>query len=194
MGTPDRDRLFHDLEKQGLLKDGPAVRQNVIYHPPQGKIIRHKYSDPGILAYEPSDPTPQTDLLQNIERQHILPTAVQLAMLFKVPPITDDVYRFTTEEMKDESLFFILSRSNIKKVGDGFLVWDPILVVIKRSMVVRIRCFYQPSSKAFGLKEVHLWQNATNSYYIINDPKVGFVNLPGIIDKYVRMEGIFSHY
>jgi hypothetical protein len=185
---------FAELEQKGLLVGGPRVPSDVIYSPPQGKIIHKKYSKQGIKMYVPSEPSTQTDLLANVDRRFVLPVAVHLATIFKVHVITDDFYRLLPDDLKADSLYLILSHSNVKKLESGFLVWEPIVVVIKQMMVVRARCFYEPNKKTFGLKEIYLWQNEMDRYYIIDDPRVELPALPAIVEKYVAMEGILNVY
>jgi hypothetical protein len=58
--------------------------------------------------------------------------------------------------------------------------------------VVRARCFYHPHKKVFGLKSIYLWQNETDRYYIIDDPRIELETLPAIVDKYVQEERILA--
>jgi len=183
-----RDELFRELEAKNLIKSTGVVPADVTYSPPQGRILGQTAQE--LLSYEPTAPTPQTDLLQNCERQFVLPMVMPLALIFKVPPITDDIYRFATEDMKDSSLFCIISRSNIRKSEQGFIVWDPFVTVIKRKIVVFVTCAYHPMQKQFRVLALNLWQNSTSSYFRVTDERLGLV-LPGLVDRYVKLEGIF---
>jgi hypothetical protein len=94
--------------------------------------------------------------------------------------------------MKNEGLFLIISRSYVKKLNGGWLLWDPFVVVIKRMIVARVRCVYHPQDHMFHLKEIHLWQNNTGSYYRIADGRLKWETVPGILEKYVEYEEIFK--
>lgn len=190
----EKDRA--DLQK--ILKDGRVIKpagvlpNDVVYSPPQGKILEDEASKTAnreLLFYVPTTPTPQTDLLQSCERQFVLPIIMPLSMLFRSAPITDDIYRLATEEMKESSLFCIISRSNVRRLENGFIFWTPFVVVIKQRIVVQLKCAYHPTQHQFRVLELDLWQNNTGSYYVIKHNNLQDA-LPGIIEKYISWEGI----
>lgn len=188
----DEEELFDKLTKQKVLDPGPRVGEDVIYTPPRGLIRRDRRLNQPLQEYMVREPTAQTDLLQNPERLYILPYIVSLSTIFRVPPVTDDIYRFFSEEVKASGLFLILSRSYVKKLQSGWIVWDAVLVVIKKMIVGRVRCLYHPDARKFQLKEVHLWQNNTGDYYRIADERLTWELIPGIMERYVEYEGLFK--
>lgn len=189
--TKEDQELFDQLTGQGILDPGISVPGDVLWNAPQGKVRHDRLMNKELETYKVRDPTPQTDLLQDPERQYVIPYVMNLAPLFKVPPIIDEVYKCATAEMLDAGLFCILSRSYVKRLENGVVLWDPFFVVIKRKIVVRIRCLYNPNTKQFRIKEIHLWQNNTSSYYRIADKRLAWELVPGIIEKYLEYEGIF---
>ena len=190
MGNKEQE-LFEQLTDQGILNRDRDVPGDVLWNAPQGKIRHDRLLNKELETYKVRDPTPQTDLLQDAERQYVIPYVMTIAPLLRVPPIIDEVYKCATNEMLDNGLFCVLSRSYVKRLSNGVLLWDPFFVIIKRKIVVRIRCLYNPNSKQFRLKEIHLWQNNTSSYYRIADKRLGWELVPGIIEKYIEYEGIF---
>lgn len=186
------DDLFRKLTTgHAVLTEGPAVGSDVIYTPPTGAIRSDRRLNQPLQDFVPKEPTKQTDLLQNIERRYILPFVPVLCPIFKVPPVTDDIYRYLAEEVKDAGLFLVISRSYVKRLSSGQLLWDAVLVVIKKKIAARIRCLYDPRPATLVIKEVHLWQNNAGDYYRIADVPLDWTIVPGIMDKYVEYEGIF---
>lgn len=194
------DAIFSRLSEKGIIganakkaaKGGPRVPDDVVYTPPTGKRLFSRYEKIDLQIYTPGTPTSQTDLLQDCERQFILPFAVPMSLAFRTPPLTDDAYRFIPEETKDESLFFLLSRTNVHRVEDGFISWTPIVVVIKRMIVVKVRCLFHPTKRKFMIKRVRMWQNKTNSYYIVEDVRLTKEVVLNMIARYIELEGIFK--
>lgn len=184
--------LFKELTSKGVLEQNKSLPSDVTYTAPQGKVRYDRILTKELEEYVVRRATPQTDLLAVAERQFVLPYVMQCAPIFRVPPITDDIYRYTTEDMKDSGLFCILSRSYVKRLQSGFLLWDPFVVVIKRKIVARVRCVYHPNDRVFQVKEVHLWQNNNNAYYRINDERLSMEALPGVMERYVEYERLFD--
>jgi hypothetical protein len=187
--------LFQELAGKGLITGQGELPIDIDYTPPQGAIIEGgsaRAANRELLIYEPSAPTSQTDLLQDVERQYVLPWVIQLSMILRVPPITDDVYRLASDEMKDSSLFTIISRSQVLKVAGDYLHWFPFIAVIKRKIVLRVGCLYHPQKRDFRVAEVWMWQNNTGSYYTIQNPRLTPLLLPGLVDRWVVGEGIFA--
>jgi len=181
-----------ELSKRGTFSQGREVPDDVEWSPPQGKRLFSRYEKRELEVYKPGTPTAQTDLLADCERQFILPFAVPMSLAFRSPPITDDAYRYIPDEIKDDSLFFLLSRTDVKRLPNGFITWTPIVVVIKRMVVARIRVCYHPNDRHFFVQRVRLWQNKSNSYYIIEDKRLTKEVVLNIISKYIEMEGIFK--
>lgn len=195
MANQPDPNLFKQLTGSGLLAPVGELPVDVEYTPPQGSILegkRARAANQELLEYEPTKPTPQTDLLQDPERQFVLPWVLPLATILRVPPITDDVYRLATEEMKGSSLFAIISRSEVTKVAGDYLHWFPFVTVIKRKVVLRVGCLFHPQKRDFKIAEAWLWQNKTRSYYVIQDTRLTPLVLPGIVDRWVNYEGIFK--
>ena len=186
------DSIFSRLTEHGLLNDGKEVPTDVEYTPPQGKRLFSRYEKRELEVYKPGTPTAQTDLLADCERQFILPFAVPMSLAFRSPPITDDAYRYIPEEIKDDSLFFLLSRTDVRRLANGFITWTPVVVVIKRMVVVRIRACYHPNDRHFFVQRVRLWQNNTNSYYVIEDKRLTKEVVLNVVAKYIDKEGIFK--
>lgn len=187
--------LFQQLSQSGLILPKGELPIDIDYTPPQGSIVEDnsaKVANRELLTYEPTVPTAQTDLLQDPERQYVLPWIIPLAGILRVPPITDDVYRLATNEMKDSSLFVIISRSQVLKVAGDYLHWFPFLAVIKRKIVLRVGCLFHPRKRDFRIAEIWMWQNKTSSYYVIQDTRLTPLVLPGLVDRWVNIEGIFA--
>ena len=181
-----------ELSKRGTFQAGKEIPSDVEYSPPQGKRLFGRFEKREIEVYQPGTPTAQTDLLADCERQFILPFAVPMSLTFRSPPITDDAYRYIPDEIKDDSLFFLLSRTDVKRLPNGFITWTPIVVVIKRMVVTRIRACFHPNDRHFFVQRVRLWQNKTNSYYVIEDKRLTKEVILNVIAKYIEMEGIFK--
>lgn len=184
--------LFRRLTGQGVLEPGKRIPTDVVYNSPQGKIRYDRILNKELEEYIVRRATPQTDLLVDPERKYVLPHVMACSPIFKIPPITDDIYRYTTDEIKEAGLFLVLSRSYVKRLPNGLILWDPFFVVIKKKIVVRTRCTYHPTDKVFTLKEIHLWQNNNNAYYRIADPRLQWETVPGVLERYVEYEEIFK--
>ena len=179
------------LRQKGVVGSSLSLPSDVIYTPPSGKIVISGSSP--LRQYMQSDPTNQTDLLQSCERKYIMPTAMLMAKnIFRVPPITDDMYRFIDSDMKGRSMFFILSRSNAEKHTSGYIIWEPFIVVIKGLIVVAVKCAYHPQKKDFKIINVTLWQNGSNNYYLVQDQELTLEMLPLLIEKYMRLEKVLD--
>ena len=144
------------------------------------------------IIYKPSHPSAQTDRLQEFERRYTIPIALMVSQIYDTLPITDDIYRNTSDYYKGRNLYVIISRSRIKKMEDG-LSWDAIVVVIKQVCIIRINVLLNPVTDKFNIKRVYFWSNKTEHYETTQDPETGIINpevIPGIIEYYNKWEGI----
>lgn len=161
-----------------------------IYTPPEGakRIVPPKEG----MFYDLGDPSAQTDRLQAYERRYIIPVAMAVSSAFGVTPVHEDIYRHIGEHPKNSNLFCVMSRSGIKKVGD-YLDWDPVVVVVKKFVIVRANCHLYPSKPDFLIRRLWLWNKNDQVYVPVEDDQTKRVDLsiiPYIMDRYVEMEGI----
>ncbi len=109
------------------LRDEPA---GTIYTPPDCDPLTKE----GL--YLPDDPSSQTDRLINTERKYLIPLAWHMAPIFRVHPITDDIYRQTPQQVRAERLSLVISRSDIKQVDSNVLEWPAIRVIVVDRLVL----------------------------------------------------------
>ena len=179
--------LPEELSQIATIREEPI---SYLYQPPEGAVLTEPPKE-GIY-YHADPPNPQTDRLQAYERRYIIPLALALSPVFGVSPITDDIYRKIPDHHRNSNLFCIISRSGIKKLPDG-LLWESIVVSVRKFCVVRIQTMLNPQTDRFAIKKAFLWSNRNQRYEIVEDPKTGVVNarvLPYILEQYNQFEGI----
>jgi len=167
------------------VRDEPA---GTIYTPPDGQPVDNE----GI--YLPDDPSVMTDRLVNWERRFLLPLAQIVSRVFRVLPITDDVYRTLPQDTRNSVLCVVLSRSEIQQVaGADAIRWPAIRVVVKQYEVVRINVVCDFSRKVCDVEFMDLWRNAKPGYERIIDPNgraIGPQTIYQILTRYAAIEGI----
>lgn len=179
--------LPEELSRISTIREEPV---GYLYQPPEGAVLTEPPKEG--LYYQVDSPNPQTDKLQAYERRYIIPLALSLSPVFGVSPITDDIYRKVPDHHRSKNLFCVISRSGIKKVQDG-LLWESVVVVVRKFCVARIQTLLNPQLDRFAVKKVFLWSSQTQRYEIVDDPETGVVNvrvLPYILEQYNQIEGI----
>ena len=86
-----------------------------------------------------------------------------------------------------------MSRSGIQRGTDG-LIWDSVVVVVRKFCVVRINTLLDPTNDKFGIRRVYLWSKATQRYEVVEDPKGQYINarvLPHIMEQYNNIEQVY---
>jgi hypothetical protein len=176
-----------DLKRISTLRDEPS---SYLYQPPEGAVLMEPPKE-GIY-YRSDPPNPQTDKLQAYERRYIIPVALMVSSIFKVSPITGDIYRKIPEHHRLRNLFCIISRSGIKKLDYG-LAWDSVVVTVRSFCVVRVQTLLDPQQDRFAIQRLLLWSSRGQRYETVTDPETGVVNarvLPYILEQYNQIEGI----
>ena len=166
------------------LRDEPA---GTIYTPPDGDPLTKE----GL--YLPDDPSSQTDRLINTERKYLIPLAWHMAPIFRVHPITDDIYRQTPQQVRAERLSLVISRSDIKQVDSNVLEWPAIRVIVKQYDVVRVVIRRDFSRDICEIRRLWLWSNSEGDYSSVEDPDGGDIDLQTMLEilaKYAALEGI----
>jgi hypothetical protein len=179
--------LPEELKRIATIREEPV---NYLYQPPEGVVLMEPPRE-GIY-YQPDPPNPQTDKLQAYERRYLIPLALTVSQIFKVSPITGDIYRKIPEYHRLSNLFCVINRSGIKKFEQG-LVWDSVLVVVRSFCVVRVQTILNPQQDRFSIQKLFLWSNRGQRYETVTDPKTGVVNarvIPYILEQYNQIEGI----
>lgn len=176
-----------ELKRIATIREEPV---SYLYQPPEGSVLTEPPKEG--LYYHADPPNQQTDRLQAYERRYIIPLALALSPVFSVSPITDDIYRKVPDHHRNSNLFCIISRSGIKKLPDG-LVWESVVVVVRRFCVVRVQTWLNPQADRFAVKRVFLWSNRSQRYEVVEDSETGVVNarvLPYILEQYNQIEGV----
>lgn len=175
---------------KNLAQHATPLRGGQNYQPPEGaKIIKPAASG---QFYDLGNPSAQTDRLQAYERRYVIPVAMSVATAFDVMPIHDDVYRHIGEYPKSHNLFCVMSRSNIKRTGD-YLDWDPVVVVVKKFVIVKVNCHLYPNKPDFVVRRLWLWNSKDQEYAPVGDDQSKRVDpalIPYIMGRYIELEDI----
>jgi len=165
--------------------------ENYVYAPPKGAPLLEAPKNG--LFYKPDEPSASTDRLLPYERRYINPIAIDTAGVFGLyGPVPDDIYRAVPEYSKLKNMFCIISRSGVKKLDNG-IFWEPVVVIVRKFLIVRIQCFLAPSSGTFNVKRILMWSKMTQNYEAAEDPATGTVNpsvIPYLLTKYNEIEGV----
>ena len=164
--------------------EGPS---DSVYTPPDHAPVDKE----GI--YTPDDPSTQTDRLVNTERKFILPIAQVVSRVFRVLPITDDVYRTIPQDRRATTLNVIVSRSDIQQMGSNVIAWPAVRVVVKQYEVVRIHVNRDFGRDTCDVFEMELWVNLHGNYDRVRPPDgvpIGPEALFKILTRYADKEGI----
>jgi len=177
-----------ELQKYANVRMEPT---NYAYTPPEGADLFEPPKNGKF--YKASEPTPATDRLLQYERRYVNPIAMEVAAIFGLfSPVPDDIYRSVPEYSKMKNMFCIISRSNIKRLDNGIL-WEPVVITVRKFLVVRIECFLAPSTGTFNINRIYMWSKETQRYEVAEDPQTGTVNpdvIPYILSRYNEFEGI----
>jgi hypothetical protein len=161
------------------------------YFPPEGVQIIRPFK--GLEQFFPNTQPGNMKVLEVVEQQFLVPFGSEVAKIFSVELIDDLEYDSIAEEDKAAWLSVVLTRSGVRQVGTSLYEWDPIVVVVKYTKYVYIRCQFDVSSMKLDVKHMMLWNNKAQEYAPIHDEVAGFVNpeiLLVILKRYAEYEGL----
>lgn len=190
MSEEIRTPSVEEMQKYSNVRMEPT---NYSYIPPEGADIFEAPKNGRF--YQADEPSAATDRLLPYERRYVNPIAMEVAAIFGLfSPVPDDIYRSVPEYSKMKNMFCIISRSNIKRLDKG-ITWEPVVVTVRKFLVVRIECFLSPGAGTFNINRVYMWSKRTQRYEVAEDPQSGTVNpdvIPYILTRYNDIEGITS--